>query len=112
VHNDETRLRILKLLEHGELCVCHIMWVLEMGQSRISRHMSILKQAGLVTDRRQGKWVYYCLSTGQHTTDTDSVLDYLRARLNDHLLVQRDQRRLAQITAEPAAAMPLLAQGA
>lgn len=95
---DETRLRILKLLEHGELCVCHMMWVLEMGQSRVSRHMGLLKQAGLVTDRRQGKWVYYRLAAEQPRTDTAPILEYLRERLNDQPLIQRDQQRLAQLT--------------
>jgi DNA-binding transcriptional ArsR family regulator len=58
---DPTRLRIVKLLEGGELCVCQLMAVLGMGQSRISRHLSILKQAGLIEDRRAGKWVHYRL---------------------------------------------------
>lgn len=58
---DPTRLRIIKLLEGGELCVCQLTTVLQMGQSRISRHLSILKQAGLIEDRREGKWVHYRL---------------------------------------------------
>ena len=56
---DPTRLRIVKLLENGELCVCQLTAALGMGQSRISRHLSILKQAGLIEDRRVGKWVHY-----------------------------------------------------
>ena len=56
---DPTRLRIVKLLECGELCVCQLIAVLGMGQSRISRHLSILKEAGLILDNRKGKWVYY-----------------------------------------------------
>ena len=67
--SDETRLRILKLLEEGELCVCHVTTVLGMGQSRISRHMGILKHAGLVRDRRAGKWVFYRLSEGYGNAD-------------------------------------------
>jgi DNA-binding transcriptional ArsR family regulator len=47
---DPTRLRIVKLLEGGELCVCQLIAVLGMGQSRISRHLSILKEAGLIVD--------------------------------------------------------------
>lgn len=58
---DPTRLRIVKLLEGGELCVCQLTASLKMGQSRISRHLSILKEAGLIEDRRQGKWVHYRL---------------------------------------------------
>lgn len=56
---DPTRLRIIKLLENGELCVCQLTAVLKMGQSRISRHLAILKKAGLIADRKQGKWIHY-----------------------------------------------------
>ena len=59
---DETRLRILNLLAHGELCVCDIMSVLEIGQSKASRHLAYLRNAGLVDDRRNGAWMYYSLS--------------------------------------------------
>lgn len=59
---DETRLRILNLLAQGELCVCDIMGVLEIGQSKTSRHLAYLRNAGLVDDRRNGAWMYYSLS--------------------------------------------------
>jgi len=59
---DETRLRILHLLCRRELCVCQIVEVLEIGQSKASRHLATLRHAGLVTDRREGLWMYYSLS--------------------------------------------------
>ena len=60
--SDETRLRIVKLLENGELCVCHIVAAFAMSQSKISFHLRILKEAGLVKDRREGKWMHYRLN--------------------------------------------------
>lgn len=57
--SDETRLRILKLLEHGELCVCDIVAALDMIQPKVSFHLAVLKDAGLIKDRKQGKWVHY-----------------------------------------------------
>jgi ArsR family transcriptional regulator len=63
---DETRLRILALLIEGELCVCEIMAALEMPQSTISRHLAYLRNSGWVQDRRQGVWMYYRLSSGDH----------------------------------------------
>jgi ArsR family transcriptional regulator len=57
--SDETRLRILKLLEHGELCVCDIFSALDMIQPKVSFHLSVLKEAGLITDRKDGRWVHY-----------------------------------------------------
>ncbi len=59
---DDTRLRIVDLLRDGELCVCHIQDGLGMSQSGLSFHLKTLKDAGLLTDRRQGRWVYYRLN--------------------------------------------------
>jgi ArsR family transcriptional regulator len=57
--SDETRLRILKLLERGELCVCDIVAAFDMIQPKVSFHLSVLKQAGLLKDRKEGKWMHY-----------------------------------------------------
>lgn len=59
---DATRLRIINLLVEGELCVCDIMQVLKVPQSKISRHLSYLRRAGLVDARKEGLWMYYCLA--------------------------------------------------
>ncbi|MFZ2535160.1 ArsR/SmtB family transcription factor [Methanothrix sp.] len=61
---DPCRLRILKLLKEGELCVCEIMTALSKPQSSTSHHLSILREAGLVKERRDGKWSYYRLADG------------------------------------------------
>jgi len=61
--SDETRLSIIMLLrEAGELCVCDICSATDESQPQISRHMALLRESGLVIDRRQGKWIYYRLS--------------------------------------------------
>ncbi|MCZ7556507.1 MAG: metalloregulator ArsR/SmtB family transcription factor [Bacteroidia bacterium] len=60
--SDENRLRIINLLlARDELCVCDIQSVLAMPQTRVSRHLTILKNAGLVTARRDARWMYYTL---------------------------------------------------
>jgi ArsR family transcriptional regulator len=59
--SDGTRLRIVKLLEKGELCVCDIVAALDMVQPKVSFHLSTLKETGLIKDRRHGKWIYYSL---------------------------------------------------
>ncbi len=59
--SDETRLRILKLLEHGELCVCDLVAALDMVQPNISFHLALLRAAGLIRDRKEGKWTHYRL---------------------------------------------------
>ncbi len=60
--SDETRLEIVRLLSHGERCVCELQNALSAAQSRLSFHLRTLKDAGLVTDRRDGRWVYYALN--------------------------------------------------
>jgi ArsR family transcriptional regulator len=59
--SEETRLRILKLLEQGELCVCDIVAALHMVQPKVSFHLAALKEAGFIKDRKQGKWTHYRL---------------------------------------------------
>lgn len=57
--SDETRLRVIKLLEEGELCVCDIVAALDMIQPKVSFHLGVLKDAGLIRDRKEGKWIHY-----------------------------------------------------
>jgi len=59
--SDETRLRIIKLLEKGELCVCDITAALDLVQPKVSFHLNTLKGAGLIKDRKAGRWIHYSL---------------------------------------------------
>lgn len=61
--SDPTRLAILDLLRSGEHCVCDLQAALDASQSRLSFHLRVLRDAGLVTDRREGRWAYYTLTT-------------------------------------------------
>jgi ArsR family transcriptional regulator len=60
--SDETRLEIVERLIGGERCVCELTDLMDAAQSRLSFHLKTLKDAGIVTDRREGRWVYYTLS--------------------------------------------------
>jgi len=60
--SDETRLQLIDLLRDGERCVCELTDALDAAQSRLSFHLRVLKDAGLVTDRREGRWSYYALN--------------------------------------------------
>jgi ArsR family transcriptional regulator len=71
--SDETRLSILKRLRHGERCVCELTDALDAAQSRLSFHLRVLKEAGLVTDRREGRWMYYTLNAETLSDVTDLV---------------------------------------
>ncbi len=60
--SDETRLSLLEQLKHGERCVCELTDVMKAGQSRLSFHLKVLKDAGLLVDRREGRWIYYSIN--------------------------------------------------
>jgi ArsR family transcriptional regulator len=90
--SDETRLKIVKLLEHGELCVCDIVAALGTIQPKISFHLGVLKEAGLIKDRKQGKWVHYSLD------DSDIFRRYLLLSAIERISsesVSQDKKRLA-----------------
>jgi ArsR family transcriptional regulator len=63
--SDETRLEIVAMLSSGERCVCELMDALDVAQSRLSFHLRVLKEAGLVMDRKDGRWVHYSLNRGR-----------------------------------------------
>lgn len=90
--SDETRLRILKLLEHGELCVCDIFSALDMVQPKVSFHLAALKEAGLISDRKEGRWVRYSIAG-----DCDLFRRYLISTTLEKICrdaVAEDQARL------------------
>lgn len=60
--SDETRLALVGMLRDGERCVCELQDSLDAAQSRLSFHLKVLKDAGLVNDRKEGRWVYYSLT--------------------------------------------------
>lgn len=96
--SDETRLRMISLLREGELCVCHITDILEITQTRASRHLKRLRDAGLVNDRQQAQWVHYSLTAGD-----DHLIDEIvrTARITDPFrsdLIRLEERRSGYVT--------------
>ncbi len=77
---DPTRVRVLMVLREGELCVCELCDILRVTQSTLSTHLRVLRDAGMVDSRREGKWAYYRLSAS-----TPEVLEFLQARFRDSL---------------------------
>jgi ArsR family transcriptional regulator len=89
--SDDTRLRILERLSAGERCVCELTAALGAGQSRLSFHLKALKDAGLVRDRREGRWMYYSLNSEA---------------------VSEARRLLERVAAQPPHPLPVLASSA
>ena len=75
--SDPTRLAILQRLRRGERCVCDLTDALDAAQSRLSFHLRVLRDAGLVTDRREGRWVHYSINT-EALDEVEEVLAFLR----------------------------------
>ena len=98
---DPTRARILKLLEGGELCVCQITTVVDLAPATVSKHLAALKTAGLLQQRRGGKWVYYRLAERPLNPYAPQFLALVRASLADDPTVAEDARVLAQVNAVP-----------
>ena len=76
---DETRLRIVALLSHGELCVCHLEKALDLNQPNASRQLGILKAAGIVDSRRDGTWVYYSIVEQQYESVQHMLMTLTKA---------------------------------
>ena len=76
---DEARVEIVARLLGGEKCVCDLTDALETGQSRLSYHLKVLKDAGLVTDRREGRWSYYTLARDAFL-EAEELLSFLRPK--------------------------------
>lgn len=91
---DPTRLRMLNLLFHGELCGCDVQFVLQLSQSNVSRHFAYLKRAGLVLDRRDGYRVFYRLRTSESAGENGPLFDYLRGALGSDPIGIRDVKEL------------------
>lgn len=90
---DETRLRIVALLSHGELCVCHVEKALELSQPNVSRHLGILRMAGVVDARRDGTWVYYRIAEQEHDAVRE-LLTTLTATFGAERAIRADHAKL------------------
>lgn len=90
---DVSRLRILNLLLHGELCGCDIQYVLDATQSNVSRHLTYLKNSGLVLDRRAGYRVYYRLTT-KISPDHKLLFEYLQQAFRREKIFAEDLKTL------------------
>lgn len=93
---DCSRLRILKLLQReGELCVCQIAAILGLDQSTVSRHLAVLRNVGIVEDRKEGRWTYYRISSFRDGTQEHvaQLVGLLRGWLEEDENVVGDRKK-------------------
>jgi ArsR family transcriptional regulator len=97
---DPTRLRLLNLMNGREVCVCYFVEVLKQSQPKISRHLAYLRKAGVVTARREGKWMHYRIERPVHA-DASAVLDAALNSFKAEPAMQADLNRLGRVCCEP-----------
>ena len=97
---DRTRLRLISLIGDSEVCVCFFVVILKVSQPKISRHLAYLRSAGIVTARREGKWMHYRLAEppDEHAA---RIFREVRASLAEHPEFQRDREKLMQVCCAP-----------
>ncbi len=94
---DENRIRTLLALRPGGLCVCQITELFGLAPSTISKHLSVLAQAGLVESRKDGRWIYYNLPGREAPVAVREALDWVAKSLRDHPRAAEDQKVLKRI---------------
>lgn len=104
--SDRTRLRLLNLMGGREVCVCYFVEILEQSQPKISRHLAYLRRAGIVTARREGKWVHYKIVVPANTGAAKILRETLEALRKDKGM-QLDLTRLNRSCCSPQKAPAL-----
>ena len=105
---DRTRLRLLNLLRDGEVCVCFFAGTLGTNNPKISRHLSYLKRADLVSGRRDGKWMHYSIHRPVDKRAAD-LFDATMKMIADDPEMRQDRKRLVEFCCSPNA--PVLIKG-
>ncbi len=95
--SDENRVRVLKALESGELCVCQIIELLGLAPSTVSKHMSILRQARLVEANKNGRWIYFRLAGGDASSAVAGAISFTLNQLGAEPRIRQDAKRLKRI---------------
>lgn len=98
---DETRLRLLNLMDGQEICVCYFVEILDQPQPKISRHLSYLRSAGLVAPRREGKWMRYRITMPPHI-GASRILQHTLEWLKEEGAMKADRARLSKACCSPA----------
>jgi len=97
---DENRLRILKMLQHKKMCVCELAAALGITQPSVSRHLSLMKDAGLVIDERNGPWIDYGLCEEKINQYAPVIQSYLKGWINHDHKVKEDLKKIKHLRRE------------
>jgi ArsR family transcriptional regulator, arsenate/arsenite/antimonite-responsive transcriptional repressor len=98
---DPTRLRLLNLMRGREVCVCYFVEILQQSQPKISRHLAYLRNAGVVSARREGKWMHYRIEMPRDA-GAAAILDEVLRSLEEDSEMRADFSRLNRACCQPA----------
>ena len=96
--SDPNRVRVLMMLRGGELCVCQIIKLLGLSPSTVSKHMSLLRQAGLVRTRKQGRWTYYRLAGRGAPRPVRGAIRWVQSATAEDEQVKADAREVQRVS--------------
>jgi len=95
--SDSNRIRILKMLEKRHLCVCEITKILNLASSTVSKHLSILRDAELILDEKDGKWVNYYLNQEKSDQYVQKLLPLIKSWLPDDDIILQDKEKVKTV---------------
>ncbi len=95
--SDETRVRALLALRDSELCLCHLIGLLRLAPSTVSKHLDLLVRSGLVERRKEGRWAHFCLAGRAAPPAVRQALRWVLEALADNATIAQDAKRLAAL---------------
>jgi len=98
--SDPNRVRVIKILENKQLCVCELQDLIGLAQSTVSKHMKVLEEAGLVDYHKEGSWIIYRLTQGEESNYARVMLENIKGWLDDDKTLQEMIARLPQVDRE------------
>lgn len=93
---DKNRIRIIKMLQKKSLCVCEIKDVLNLANSTVSKHLSILREAGLIVDWKDGKWINYKINPEPETLVSNALL-YIQLQIENDETIKKDRKKIISV---------------
>jgi ArsR family transcriptional regulator, arsenate/arsenite/antimonite-responsive transcriptional repressor len=101
--SDENRVRIITALNDRELCVCQIIDLLQLSPSTVSKHLSILRNARLLSGRKQGRWMHYSLALDSGRPMVTEAIEWVLRSVGTNGQIQHDRERLGSLLADEGA---------
>ena len=98
--SEPNRIRIIKMLQQKSLCVCEITEILQLAASTVSKHLSVLKSAGLIIDEKDNKWINYKINPTPENPGVLSALFSIKLLMEDDEIIKNDKEKMKNVDRE------------